>query len=78
MKTVDINTSLFDNYFGLLKNLSPEVKLDLIERLSKTLKVDFKSEKKVLKEAFGRWKSEKSADEIISDLRSNRSFNRQI
>ena len=78
MKTVDINTSLIDNYFGLLKNLSPEVKLDLIERLSKTLKIDFISERKVLKASFGEWKSKKSADEIINDLRSSRNLNRQI
>ncbi len=78
MKTIDINTSLIDNYFGLLKNLSPEVKLDLIERLSKTLKIDFSSERKVLKASFGGWKSEKTADEIIHDLRNSRSLNRQI
>ena len=78
MKTIDVNTSLIDNYFGLLKNLSPEVKLDLIERLSKTLKIDFSSEKKVLKASFGAWKSEKTADEIIQDLRKSRSVNRQI
>ena len=78
MKTVDINTSLIDNYFGLLKNLSPEVKLDLIERLSRTLRIDFVSDKKVLEKSFGNWVSDKSADDIINDLRNERNFNRQI
>ena len=70
MKTTDINTSLIDNYFGLIKNLSPEVKLDLIERITKTMR-NKTNEKKLLKNAFGAWNSKKSADEIINELRSN-------
>lgn len=70
MKTTDINTSLIDNYFGLIKNLSPEVKLDLIERITKTMR-NKTNEKKSLKNAFGAWNSKKSADEIINELRSN-------
>ncbi len=78
MKTTDINTSLIESYFGLIKNLSPEIKLDLIAKLTRTLKGDFVKRKKSLKNAFGTWKSDKSADEIILELRENRNFGRQI
>ncbi len=78
MKTVDINTDLLKNYFDLIKNLSREQKLDIIERLAKTIQGDVIDKKKSLKEAFGAWKSEKSADEIIHELRQSRHFNRHI
>lgn len=78
MKTTDINTVFIESYFGLIKNLSPEIKLDLIEKLSKTLKSNLTKDKHKYKSAFGAWKSDKTADEIISELREKRSFNRKI
>ena len=78
MKTVNINTAFIDNYIGLISNLSPENKLDIIERISKTLKKDFKKEKSSINKSFGAWSSKKTADEIISELRNHRNFNREI
>lgn len=78
MKTTELNTALLDNYFGLIKNLSPEIKINLIEKIAKTLKSNITSNKSSLTDAFGAWKSKKSADEIITELRENRNFNRQI
>jgi len=78
MKTTELNTALLDNYLGLIKNLSPETKLDLIERITKTLKGNLTSKKSSIADAFGAWKSKKSADEIIIELRESRNFNRQI
>ena len=78
MKTTDLNKALIDNYFGLIKNLSPEIKINLIERIAITLKGDIKKSNPTLSDAFGAWKSKKSADEIINELRKNRNFNRQI
>ncbi len=40
MNTADINTKLIDSYVGLLKNLSISNKLDLISRLTQSLKSD--------------------------------------
>jgi len=77
MKTIDVNNGLIDGYFGLMKNLSPELKLDLIAKLTNTLKIDL-SEKNTLKKAFGAWKSTKTADKIIEELKENRNFNRKI
>ncbi|HIP49159.1 MAG TPA: hypothetical protein EYG92_09380 [Lutibacter sp.] len=78
MKTKDLNTTLLDNYFGLIRNLSPEIKINLIEKIAKTLKGNITSNNSSLTDAFGAWKSKKSADEIIIELRENRNFNRQI
>ncbi|AOR29330.1 hypothetical protein OAD49_01635 [Flavobacteriaceae bacterium] len=78
MKTTDLNTALLDNYFGLIKNLSPEIKINLIEKIAKTLKGNVTSSNSSLTDAFGAWKSKKSADEILIELRDHRNFDRQI
>ncbi|NOX86278.1 MAG: hypothetical protein GXO86_09995 [Chlorobi bacterium] len=78
MKTTDLNSKFINNYFDLIKNLSLEQKLDIIEKLTKTIKGDIVRKTKTLKKAFGAWKSEKSADEIINELRNSRHFNRHI
>lgn len=76
MKTSDINTTLIDNYFSLLKNLSSDSKLELIARLSKSMKTSKKTKKEVsLSSLYGSWESEQSADEIIAELKSARNFN---
>ncbi len=78
MKTTELNTKLLENYFGLIRNLSPEIKINLIEKIANTLKGNISSNKTSINDAFGGWKSDKSADEIISEIRENRNFNRQI
>jgi len=78
MKTKDLNTALLDNYFGLIRNLSPEIKIVLIEKIAKTLKGNITNNSNSLTDAFGAWKSKKTADEIIDELRNNRNFNRKI
>lgn len=78
METTNINTIFIENYLGLIRNLSPEIKLDIIEKISNTLKGDFKKKKNSINESFGAWSSTKTADEIIDELRDNRNFNREI
>lgn len=78
MKTPDINTNLINGYLQLLDNLSPDLKLDLISKLTKSVKTDMKAKKTAFKKAFGGFVSKKSADEIIEEIRSSRNFNRQI
>ena len=76
MKAADINTTLIDNYFSLLKNLSSDNKLELIARLSKSMKTSKITRKNVsLSSLYGSWESEQSADEIIAELKSARNFN---
>jgi len=78
MKTADVNTSLINGYVGLLRNLSPDSKLDLIEKLTKSLKLDLDRNKKSLRRAFGAFQSDKTADELIKEIRGSRTFTRQI
>lgn len=70
--------SLADYYFGYLKNLNSDSKLDLISKLSQSLK---KKENEIsgeisLQSLFGAYQSEETADEIINELRASRVFNR--
>ena len=78
METADINITLIDGYLQMLDNLSPSDKLDLISKLTDSVKSDFKNKKSSFKEAFGAFESEKSADEIINEIRRSRTFTRQI
>ena len=77
MKTIDINTTLIEGYMQLLDNLSPNNKLDLISKLTLSVKTDIADKKKSFYKAFGAWDSKQSADEIINDIRNSRTFNRQ-
>ncbi|MCE9539110.1 MAG: hypothetical protein K8R85_07820 [Bacteroidetes bacterium] len=78
MKAIDINTTLIEGYLRLLDNLSPSNKLDLISKLTTSVKTDITDRKKHFYKAFGAWDSKQSADQIISDIRNSRTFNRQI
>ncbi len=68
--------SLADYYFDFLKNLNPESKLDLISKLSLSLKANNETPGISLQSLFGAYKSEETADEIIAELRASRVFNR--
>ena len=78
MKTIDINKTLIEGYLQLLNNLSPSNKLDLISKLTLSVKTDITDRKKSFYKSFGAWESKQSAKEIINDIRNSRTFNRQI
>ncbi len=78
MKTPEINTKLVDGYADLLDNLSPDNKLDLISKLTTSVKSDLTNKKSSFKKAFGAFDSKKSAEEIIDEIRNSRVFTRQI
>lgn len=78
MKAADINTTLIDGYLRLLDNLSQGNKLDLISRLTTSVKADKQDKKKLFKKSFGAFESSKTAEEIIKEIRDSRTFNRQI
>lgn len=78
MKAIDINTTLIDGYLRLLENLSPSNKLDLISKLTLSVKSDMSDRKKSFYKAFGAWESKQTAEEIIKDIHDSRTFNRQI
>jgi len=67
-----------DNYFGMIRNLSTDVKLELISRISDSLRESSRQEDDSWKNLFGAYHSKQSAEEIIGDLRNSRFTNRQI
>ena len=78
MNTTDLNSTIVQSYLPLLDNLSPSSKLDLISQLTASVKSDITNKKSSFKRAFGAFQSDKSDDEIIDEIRSSRTFNRQI
>ncbi|MDO5522875.1 MAG: hypothetical protein Q4G48_02390 [Bacteroidia bacterium] len=66
-----------ESYFKTLRNLSPDVKLELIAKLSKSIKKDLGQPKSVY-DFSGKWDSKETAEEIIEDLRKDRVFNRKL
>jgi uncharacterized protein (DUF1919 family) len=61
MKTVEENTTIVDGYVNLLDNLSTNNKLDLITKLTVSVKSDLINKKSTFKKAFGAFDSKKSA-----------------
>jgi hypothetical protein len=78
MKAADTNTTIIDGYLQLLDNLSPTNKLDLISKLTASVKSDLTDKKSSFKKAFGAFQSKKSADQIIKEIRESRTFTREI
>jgi hypothetical protein len=78
MTVLEFNAKLLGNYLGLLDNLSPSNKLDLIAKLTASVKSDLAPKSSSFKNAFGAFESSKSAEEIIDEIRESRVFNRQI
>ncbi len=78
MNTTDINTKLIDSYISLLKNMSAQNKLDLISRLTSTVKKDLEQENSAFYKAFGDWDENESAEDLIETIRESRTCNRTI
>ena len=76
--TINTNAIMIDNYFGLMRNLSKESKLQLISKLSNSLMEEPVEQEHAVDRFFGAFKSEKSAEEIIKEIRESRTFNREI
>lgn len=78
METIKINTKIVDSYIELLNSLSTDNKLDIIERLTASIKIDLKNKKSSFKKSFGAFESDKSAEEIIKEIRDSRVSSREI
>ncbi|MBX2921066.1 MAG: hypothetical protein KF746_02650 [Chitinophagaceae bacterium] len=61
----------------LFEWLSSLGKIELIESLSKSLKTDKATKDNKFYKSFGAFASEKSAEEIIADIRSSRKFRKK-
>ncbi len=60
---------IIDTYLSLFENLSPISKMELLERLKKSLKRRQQDKDKDFFASFGAFGSEKSAEEIIKDIK---------
>lgn len=69
-----------NRYWNMLKNLSSDMKLDLIAKLSASLVA---SDKKATTtnwalDMAGRWSDSRDTVDIVSDIRSSRTSNREV
>ncbi|MEO7486478.1 MAG: hypothetical protein ABIU77_05230 [Ferruginibacter sp.] len=78
MRTSEINTTIVDGYVELLDNLSTNNKLDLISKLTASVKTELTNKKSSFKKAFGAFDSKKPAEEIIEEIRHSSVSTRQI
>ena len=78
MKAADSKFNLIDNYLVLLNNLSPENKLELISKLSDSLKGSVKPVVKSVSDLYGAFICDTSAQDMITELKKSRNFNRKI
>ena len=75
----EMNIPNMDTYWSILKNLSSDMKLELISRLSKSLLSKDQSIDDTWASHFaGEWKDSRSAESIIEDIRNSRTSNREI
>jgi len=68
---------IIETYSGMFEGLNNTSKIELIERLSKSLKKSEKAKDNNFYKSFGAFASEKSAEEIIADIRSGRKFRKK-
>lgn len=71
-------TQILNGYWGLLNTLTPSLKLKLIEKLSKSINIDISNKKDRFENSYGAWVDSRDSEEIINEIRSSRTFNRQI
>ncbi|MDP4275201.1 MAG: hypothetical protein Q8907_13065 [Bacteroidota bacterium] len=72
------DTQIIDGYWGLLSNLPASMKHKLIERLSKSVNKDISSIDVRFERSFGAWDDSRDAEDIISEIKNSRTFNREI
>lgn len=65
-----VNTNM---YWNIIKNVSPEIKVDLISRLSASLliKPNYATEN-VVDKLYGAWQDDKSAEKLADEIRASR------
>lgn len=72
------NKDLLENYLGLLSGLSKEYKMKVIESLNYEIEKDRKPGNDWIDKLYGSFVSEKSAENIITEIKSDRRFTREI
>lgn len=68
------NKNIIDTYSKLFEGLDSFTKLELIERLSKSLKKEKNSKDEAFFKSFGAFPGDKNAEEIINEIKGSRQF----
>ena len=74
------NTVIVNSYLGLLQRLNRETKINLVAGLITDIAQkpeNIKIEKDVVNRFFGAFQSDKSAEDMINEIRMSRNFNRK-
>lgn len=72
-----IDRNIVETYKGLFEGLNSLNKIELIESLSKSLKTENKTKENLFYKSFGAFSSNKSAEDIIKDLKASRMFRKR-
>ena len=72
------HSPVLESYWKVLKTLSTDWKLALIDRLTQSVRQNLSTEPNSMKLAFGAWKSDETAEEMIQTLQKTRKTDRQI
>lgn len=80
MNILNSKTSASSIYWDMLKDLSSDIKLELIAKLSASLltKDDTSDTPNWTSEFVGRWEDDRTAAEVMEDIRGARTSNREI
>ena len=68
---ITVSNKIMNNYFRYMRNWDTETKKDLIHKLTESIDSDLQN-KNDFSSCFGAWDDNRSAEEIIADLRSDR------
>lgn len=65
---------IIDTYSRLFESMSSITKLELLEKLAKSIRKDSKARESDFFKSFGAFSSEKPAEEIIKEIKESRKF----
>uniref|UniRef100_UPI00404A3F86 hypothetical protein n=1 Tax=Flavobacterium sp. TaxID=239 RepID=UPI00404A3F86 len=65
---------IIETYAQLFEGLTSVTKIELIEQLTKSLKKEKKSKEATFLKSFGAFDSDKTADELIKEIKESRKF----
>lgn len=66
MEAANSNTKLINSYLELLKNLSPADKLNLIAKLTQSVKSDLEGKDNAFEQAFGAWEDSQNTKKVVN------------
>lgn len=78
MKTDHFNPNVMDKYVDLLEKLPLGQKLELISKLTESVKTALSEKKSLIKESLSELKSHEISEEILEEIRNNPLFNRPV